>query len=217
MSASNAKVRSKVAARGRPNAERAARIDRLVLDTARRRFLSEGFEAVSLESIALEAGISKGTLYARHASKEALLLAVWEDAVNGWSRAAARNDYLLTDDIAQRLLHHARTIANSLMQEETLSFQRLIFANADRFPTIAREIHILGFRYIADLLARDMADSALRDGIPINDPFATAEAFVSMISGWMTQNSIVRNVALDEAEAFARHATNLFVAGREAW
>ncbi|TCJ37064.1 TetR/AcrR family transcriptional regulator [Parafrankia sp. BMG5.11] len=203
--------------RGRPSAQRAAALDQLVIDTARRKFLNDGFEAVALEAVAAEAGISKGTLYARHASKEALFLAVWEDAVGKWSAAAARNDHLLGDDIAQRLLHHARTIAGSLLDEETRAFQRIIYANLNRFPTIAREIHNLGFRYIASIVARDIAEASAREGLPVRDPSTAAEVFISSINGWMIQNSTVRQIEEKEAMEFAAKATGIFLEGRAAW
>ena len=49
-----------------------------ILAAAKRAFLAAGFEAVSMDAIAREAGVSKATVYAHFGSKEELFGAVIE-------------------------------------------------------------------------------------------------------------------------------------------
>jgi AcrR family transcriptional regulator len=63
---------------GRPSRLEAAALDARLLDGARAAFGRKGIANTSLEEIATSLGISKHTLYRRHASKQALLDAVVE-------------------------------------------------------------------------------------------------------------------------------------------
>src|SRR5215467_264199 len=49
-----------------------------IMEGARRLFLAQGFDAASMNAIAQEAGVSKGTLYVYFSSKEALFEAIVE-------------------------------------------------------------------------------------------------------------------------------------------
>lgn len=179
-------------------------------------FLADGFDAVAMEQVVAGAQISKGTLYARHASKEALFVAVVEDAIASWSEEAAEEDYLLSDQIEQRLRHHARTIAGSLQRPDVLAFQRLVLAVRDRFPDIARSMHDRGYRYIVDLIRDDVIRAGARDGQTPRDPTAVGELLVAAISGKQLQD-------LDHADsggnldAFGQRVVDLLMAARSDW
>lgn len=56
-------------------------IDPRILESARKEFLSYGFEKASLKSICTQAGITTGALYKRYAGKEDLFCAVVEDTL----------------------------------------------------------------------------------------------------------------------------------------
>ncbi len=71
-------------------AERRARTRRLILDAARSRFASEGFEATSISEILDDAGVSRGALYHHFASKEDVFAAVYtEVSTDAVARSAA--------------------------------------------------------------------------------------------------------------------------------
>jgi TetR/AcrR family transcriptional repressor of mexJK operon len=203
--------------RGRPNASQAAAIERAILSTARQRFLEDGYDAVSMESVAGETGVSKGTLYARYASKEALFTAVVEAAVQDWSEASARNDHLLTDDIGERLRHHAATIAASLVQPDVRAFQRLLLANRDRFPELSRVMYDIGYVYIVKLITRDIEEASKRDRVPVSDAKGVAALLVSAITGWQLQESSIRDLAEGDIVAFGNRTVDLMLSGRSAW
>lgn len=203
--------------RGRPDAKQVAAIEHAILSTARRMFFDDGYDAVAMEAVAARAGVSKGTLYARHPSKEALFTAVVEDSVRKWSLAASEQDYLLSEDIGERLRHHGHTIAKSLSQPEVQAFQLLLLANRERFPELSGAMYRTGYLYIVRLIAEDIAVAAARDGMPARDPDAIARMFVSAITGWQLQESAARPIPLDELEAMADRTTDLFLAARAGW
>lgn len=202
--------------RGRPSLARASAIDRMVIDVARERFLVDGFDAVAMEQIAAAAGISKGTLYARHPSKEALFSAVIDASVRDWSDEASQQDHELTDDIEQRLRHHARTIAVFLQKPEVLALQRLLLSVRSRFPELAVTMHERGYRYVVDLLVRDIEEAGQREGRPPRDAEAVARMLVAGLSGFQFQEDGLAG-SDDSLSAFAERLVDVIVAGRAAW
>lgn len=61
--------------------ERRARTRRRLLDAARRAFAVRGYDGASLDSIAAEANLSKGAVYAHFPTKQDLYLAVFEEVL----------------------------------------------------------------------------------------------------------------------------------------
>ncbi|BBF69672.1 MULTISPECIES: TetR/AcrR family transcriptional regulator [Sphingomonadaceae] len=203
--------------RGRPTADQLAAIEQTILTTARDMFLGGSYDAVAMENIAAVAGVSKGTLYARYPSKEALFTAIVENRVNQWSAEAAQQDHLLSKDIGERLRHHGHTIAHSVTQPEVLAFQRLLFATRERFPQLSKAMYEAGYLYIVRLIARDIAEAAERDGIPARQPETIARMFVSAITGWHLQESGEHPITLEEIIGAADGTTDLFMAARALW
>jgi TetR/AcrR family transcriptional regulator, mexJK operon transcriptional repressor len=69
---------------GRPTAAAAAQLAERILEVATRAFLSHGYAASSIETIAASAGVAKRTLYARWHDKPALFRAVLERLMARW-------------------------------------------------------------------------------------------------------------------------------------
>ncbi len=202
--------------RGRPSAARAGALDRHVVEVARRKFLAEGYDAVSIEQVAAEAKVSKGTVYARHPSKEALFSAVVAAMVKQWSQEAALRDDTLTDNIEQRLRHHAQTIVSSLQRPDVLAMQRLILSLQDRFPEASKAMYDHGYRYIVDLICRDVREAAEREGSPARDPMAVAQLLVNAITGRQFQESS-RPEIVSELPRYAERVVDLIMAARRSW
>lgn len=202
--------------RGRPSAARVSAIEQAIVETARTLFLLEGYDAVAMEQVAAAADISKGTLYARYPSKEALFTAVIEGSVRDWAQEASHGDHLLTDDIGQRLHHHARTIAAALQRPDVLGLQRLILSMRGRFPALAAAMHQSGYGYIVGLISNDIERASRRDGRPVNNPRSVAEMLVAGISGFQIEQEADPEKGQDLAE-FAQHLVEVVISGRAAW
>lgn len=199
--------------RGRPNAARAGAIDHHIIAVARQMFLSDGYDIVAMEQVAATARISKGTLYARHPSKEALFSAVVEAAIAEWSAASAERDHLLTDDIEQRLRHHVLAIITSLRRPDVVAFQRLVLSVRDRFPETATAMHENGYLYIIDYIARDIESAAERDGVALRRPRLVAELLVAAVTGKEVQDGECG----EDLEVFADGVVDLLISARANW
>lgn len=203
--------------RGRPSIKQVQAIDSAIIATARAMFLNNGFDSFSMAVLASELGISKGTLYTRHASKEALLQAVIKDTVEGWSTTSARNNHLLPDDIGGRLRQHLRTIGLKTAEPEVRAFYQLWMSVRDRDPEISRIFHDVGFMHGVQVIANDMIAASIRDDVPLRDPTGTATLLLSALTGWYMQETNVRTVDLEEIEACADRIVELFMLARPGW
>lgn len=203
--------------RGRPTLEQVQAIEQAILTTARRMFLEIGFDNVAMEAVATAAGVSKGTLYARHPSKEALLTAVIRNSVAEWSDRAAQHDHLLTEDMGERLRHHARIIADTFSSPEVQALCRLMFVTQDRFPDVSAVLHDVGYLYAVGFISRDIAQLSVKDGMPVRDPDSIAHMLVSSISGWQLQEGAARNVPPEELTKMADRFAELLLAARSSW
>lgn len=203
--------------RGRPSAKQVAAIERTILTTARRMFLDEGYDAVAMEAVALRAGVSKGTLYARHSTKDALFNAVVEESVADWSASAAVDDHLLTDVLEDRLRHHAHVIARYQFEPDVQAFQRLMTTSKVRFPALSQAMYDKGYSYIVNLIRTDILDAALRDNRPVRDADSIARHLIATIIGWATQESSGREVTCAELLAVGDRTVSLLMAARDMW
>jgi AcrR family transcriptional regulator len=203
--------------RGRPTAAQVEAINRAILKAALEQFLESGYEGTGMEAVAVRAGISKGTLYARYATKEQLLQAVVEAKVESWSQLYSRNDDLLSEDAAGRLRYHAHTIMTSLGSEELRGFTKMVAGAPASVPAFARAMYETGYRSTVDLLAKEIAELAQSCASPARDPRRVAEMLMAMLAGWYGTQDLLRKVPHEEAIAFADHAVDVVLAGRAAW
>ena len=146
--------------RGRPTPDRAAEIDGAIREAALALFLELGFEAASMDAIALQAAVSKGTLYARYENKELLFRTVLEDELKRWSQRAGRNDHLLPEELGPRLRHHARVLIEVFTWPEYRRIARLLAAAAPTLPSVAQYWEEIGTKRYLRFLAMDMAKAA---------------------------------------------------------
>lgn len=202
--------------RGRPTAAQVEAINRAILAAATEHFLSAGFEAASMEAIVALAGVSKGTLYARYPTKEALLHDVIEARVAAWSAEAGRHDHLLPEGLEARLRHHAKTIIRALAQDEIRAFEKLV-RGPGLSPDLARDFHETGRKFVIRMLADEVVAGTRNDPVPARHPERIAEMLVAMLYGWFQLEASARVVPDAEALAYADLAVDVLFAGQAAW
>lgn len=203
--------------RGRPSTKQVQAIDAAIIATARGMFVEGGFDSFSMDAVASELGISKGTLYTRHSSKEALLQAVIKDTLEGWSATSARNDHLLPEEIGARLRQHLRVIGRKTAEPEVRAYTLLWMSVRDRDPEVARIVHDVGFMHGVEVIANDIVAAARRDGVPVRDATGTATLLLSTLTGWYMQESNVRVVTAEEIDQCADRIVELFMIARTGW
>ena len=123
---------------------------RQIMDGARRLFLSQGFDAASMNAIAQQAGVSKGTLYVYFKSKEELFEAILEE------QCAEQAQQIFTfennEDVEVALTRLGRELVRFL--PGIVPSLRTVIAIADRMPELGTKFYLAGpGRGIASLKA----------------------------------------------------------------
>jgi AcrR family transcriptional regulator len=179
-------------------------------------FLSEGFDAVTMEAIANAVPLSKTTLYSRFASKEILLEAVVSDQISQWAAYSTSLEPALPNDLRGRLRIHIRGMARSMRLREVQGFMKLSFVLTDRFPALSHLMHTQGYLNHIAFMKKEIEDAAERDRVPVRDAGAVARHMVNSMAGWSIQEA-PRGPTEDEALKAADEIVDLFMASRPAW
>lgn len=138
---------------GRPRTAESAEIAARILDVAAVLFLRDGFAATSIEAIAVAAGVSKRTLYARFAAKDAVFVAVVRRLIGIWLTGF---DEALegAPTLKAALMAAGRRMLAAALTPSALALHRLVVAEAARFPELAAALRDGGARAGIERLCR---------------------------------------------------------------
>jgi AcrR family transcriptional regulator len=204
--------------RGRPTAEQVVAIETAIVTAAWRLFLEEGYSATSMEAVASRARVSKGTLYARFATKEALFAGIVVSRVHAWSAKAARQDFRLGTGLHERLEHHAIQFLDRMCTPEIAGLSRLLLEESRRFPELGRIIQEKALGFAADLLFHEIEAAAEKDHMPVRNARAVAHALLECLYGWTNMQTALNVTPTAAARRrIAKHRVSLLMAGRTAW
>lgn len=160
-------------------------IDASIRAAALALFLEAGYDAATMDAVALRAQVSKGTLYARYASKEQLFRALVEAELEQLSAVASRNNHLLPDDLGPRLRHHANTIARMYAMPQLGALARLRGPVRGTFPDLERLWREIGTeRYLAHLVG-SIAQTPQGRHFGAEDARFHASLFLFAVGGWL--------------------------------
>jgi TetR/AcrR family transcriptional regulator, mexJK operon transcriptional repressor len=107
--------------KGRPKLIEAAEIDRAIRDAALRLLLEHG-EAATMHAVALAAGISRKSLYARYPNKGELVLAVIGELLQG----AGGLEYDRSGSVEDRLRHYIEAALATIALPQSKALQQLV-------------------------------------------------------------------------------------------
>lgn len=177
-------VQSQVGRRGRPRrSEEAAITERIVL-SARQLFLTEGYGATSMVRIGEAAQVSPGTLYARFADKAALFRAVVQRQAELWRQNPPAADALPARTLREVLEGDALRLLGFLSTPEIDAFNRLVNAEAVRFPELARIYSDDALRLGLERIARRILATPEGARLGREDADALALTLLEAVLGW---------------------------------
>ena len=175
--------------------------------------------ATSIEAIAQRARISKRTFYHRFPDKAALFAAVVTRIIQGLRPppdAPLYEDGSL-EEILRRL---ARLILRAALAPMALALNRLMVAEAQRFPELAAITVREGSRAeVAGQIAAMLDREARAGGLAIDRPEFAAEQFLQMIITLPQRRALGLGKPMTEAELddWADDCVNLFLNGCRFW
>jgi TetR/AcrR family transcriptional regulator, mexJK operon transcriptional repressor len=123
---------------GRPTRAESERRQGNLLETAMRLFVERGYEAVSVEEIAKQAGVAKRFIYARYDDKSELFVAAIEHTVLGRLEASLEAIEPSPRGVEHGLYQFGRTLLDMALQPDAIATHRLFISAAWQFPDVAR-------------------------------------------------------------------------------
>ncbi len=185
-----------------------------VLDGARTIFLRDGFGGASVDDIAREAGVSKATLYAYFPDKQLLFLEV---ARMECRRQVEDAEAMMEGDVPVQamLTVAAERIAALLMSDSSRRMFRIVIAEGERFPSLARDFYQFGPGLIHDRLVHHMRCYAEAGQLVIPDLDLAAAQFAQLCKSLIHEKlmfGLVRGVTEAEVHRTVQGAVDMFLA-----
>lgn len=168
---------------GRPPRGTEGEVTLRILDAATQVFLSESFDAVSIDDIASAAGISKKTFYTRFVSKadlfEAFAVRFIEERIQPVEQIDL--DRISTADALHAI---ASGILQTVLTPDVVALQRNVMAEAIRFPELARSLEDFGQSRVVAIVERCLEEGVRRGEVQVKDIRFAADYFVTaMVRG----------------------------------
>lgn len=171
------------------------------MDAATALFLRDGYRNTSMDQIAADAAVSKQTVYKQFADKEQLFRDIVL-GVTGNSRALMTEltSVLRSTDAASPaelrtvLTDLARRQIDGVLQPHVLALRRLIIAEAERFPDLARTYFEQAPARAIEVIAGALATYTERGLLTAGDPRLAAAHFAYLALA----------IPLDKAHFFPR-------------
>jgi AcrR family transcriptional regulator len=166
--------------RGRPQARPDDETRHLIHEAARREFLESGYAATCMEDIAARAGVSTKTLYRLIPTKAALFEEMVSARLDQFF-AGIVADVVDSPDLARALETMLIDCAGLTLDTEVLGMHRLVIAESDRLPELARAFYKNGVQRVPVALAEWLDTQCKRGKLRLEDPKAAAGMLLGMM------------------------------------
>ena len=158
---------------------------------ARRLFREHGYEITSMDTVALEANVSKATLYVHFPGKRELFAAVVQEECNRPAAALLQGVAVAGGDLRATLLRVGRAVLELLTSPDTIAPYRMVAAEAARSPELGRLFYesavALLHEHLERLLAAEMRAGRLRTG----PPRIVAAQFIGLVRGDLMMRAVL--------------------------
>lgn len=162
--------------KGRPKLTETAEIDRTIRAAALQILLEQG-GAATMHAVALAAGLSRKSVYARYANKGELFVDVIRELLAG----VRELEYDTTGNAEQQLQHYALAALDVIAQPQSLAIQRLLAIDPTYISALKAEMTdattTIFFAPLVRLLDRAKSNGELK----LDDVSATAKAMIRLV------------------------------------
>ena len=153
-----------------------------ILEAAGRLFLEAGYGAVSMDTVARTANVSKATLYAHFRSKEELFAAMVACECRD-HMASLSSQEVGRLAVPEALRQIGRRFLALVLSPKALAGYRMVIGESPRFPELARAFYLSGPARSLDQMTAFLADADHRGRLRVADPRRAAERFLVMLKG----------------------------------
>ncbi len=162
-----------------------------ILAAAKRTFLASGFGAVSMDTIAREAGVSKATVYAHFAGKEELFGAVIGRECERFLASFSAGE-LDPRDVRASLTVLGRRFLELVLSPDGIALHRIILAEVTRFPMLGEVFWRAGPERQRVQIEGFLQSAAASGTLSFHDTRLAAEQFLSLIRGEIQLRQLLR-------------------------
>lgn len=201
---------------------RSARKRQMIIETATALFLRNGYHSTSMDLIAANAEVSKQTVYKNFADKEQLFTDIVlgvtrnsEAIIENLTSVLGSTDIRTTDDLREVLTELARRYLDGVLQPSVLALRRLVIAEAERFPDLARTYYEQAPARAIELIADHLHAFTERGLLQVGDPKLAAAHFAYLVLAIpqdRAQFCLGDQPATSELERIAAEAVRVFLA-----
>lgn len=203
--------------------------DARLLAVAAAMFEARGFDATTMDSVAEAAGVGKPTIYARYRDKAELFKAIYRarvaavltplavevQAVIEMQLTPERGEATLGGDIETVLNQIGLTLLPRVLSSQSIGINRVILAEAVRFPELALLIQQEGWQATVLILAGLLRAFVLNGQIVVEDAEEAADLFLSLLLGRLQRSAMLGLLEIDDAgiRRRVRMAVGIFMRG----
>jgi TetR/AcrR family transcriptional repressor of mexJK operon len=157
---------------------RSERRFRAILQAATEVFLQNGYEKTTIDDIVSRAGGSKATVYKHFKTKRELFTAVIDSVV---TRGSAEALHIEGPDPASALTAFAKRRIAVVFSPDHIALMRLVTAESERSPEIARSYYQHGPQHSHRILAEYLREQTQQNSLNIDDPDEAAYQFAALL------------------------------------
>lgn len=187
-----------------------------ILGAAESIFCRDGFAAANIDVIALEAGVSRQTIYNHHGDKEGLFIAVVSHATDranaGFFAALARFPDHPSDLKGELTAFAIGMMRNCLCSRDGRFLRKMIVLEGRRYPELFTDWRQNGPTMVWNALAARFARLAFSGWLTLDDPDVAARQFMALINADLYLSVALGEPVTDDAlRQAAGHAVDTFL------
>lgn len=199
---------------------RSARKRRAIIEEATALFLRNGYQGTSMDEVAARAAVSKQTVYKNFADKEQLFTEIVRGVADRSERVLGELGPVLraaraTSDLEPVLTELAGRYLEAVLQPEVLRLRRLVIAEADRFPELARYYYEKAPARAIQILADEFSSYAEHGLLRLSDPALAAGQFAYLVLAIPQDRALFHpqdRPRAQDHDRIAREAVRVFLA-----
>ncbi|WP_419193248.1 TetR/AcrR family transcriptional regulator [Kolteria novifilia] len=166
--------------RGRPKSEAKRR---QILEAARTVLFDVGYSAMTMETVAELAGVSKPTIYSHFDSKEKLFGAVLQTGADERLRELSAISTNAEEAPEEALRRFGNQFLNLALSKEARAWDRIMIAEIGRHPAVANLFFQAGPSKVLALLGSYLREQDDAGRLRVPDPAIAAEQFIGLLLG----------------------------------
>lgn len=175
-----------------------------ILKAATALFLKNGYEKTSMDAIARKAGVTKQTVYSHYENKDQLFMRMIGELCNRkLSTKPTASD--IKKPFEALLTQVGMDLLTLITSPEGMAATRLVVAEADRYPKLARLYYENGTLRIIQLIAAFLDEQKAQGKIAIPDTESAAAYFFSMLKGQFFLRMTLNVTPIPSARENAAH------------